>query len=244
LNGYVYHPGGIDNNWYDSVLGSHFSQAFIIPMFGTFIAAFQLRFRWILGIILFLVGTEELFKFLHIYEQFWWKTFFTGSLLCLAFPIGKVWYKVLASPPFWIIGFNTFLMVNTLVNSHNFYLLQLFDHFTFTPGWYENETRDSIAGSALFLVGHALFMTFVIIRKWNIPWIAFGLLLNFLTNYLLIKFDLLHLKSYWPIVLFQIDFFITIYLFRWIYLKMFYSHMGNEKGWKRILLRTKNRTLV
>ncbi len=86
---YDYDPDFMTNEYFDNLFGSLTSQAFAFPIMAMVVAAYQLKFRYILFISTMFMGIEELFSHWDIYTHHWWKTVYTGVLMTMGFSISK-----------------------------------------------------------------------------------------------------------------------------------------------------------
>ncbi|MDQ0058771.1 hypothetical protein [Paenibacillus harenae] len=91
LHSYEYYPGILKNPYHDLSLGAYLSQVYYVSSAAFFIAAFQLRFGWILLISAMFVGIEYGFLALGIYKLIWWHPSYTGVDLPVYFWISKKW---------------------------------------------------------------------------------------------------------------------------------------------------------
>ena len=97
FDSYSYYPDVFSDDFNDSVLGSISSQAFSIPIVITFMAVQQKKnnFKWKLFMIVTFFLIEELFLLLGLYEQHWWRSWFTSITLFTAIPMARKWYNTL-----------------------------------------------------------------------------------------------------------------------------------------------------
>ncbi|MFE8702875.1 hypothetical protein ACFYKX_19910 [Cytobacillus sp. FJAT-54145] len=221
LNGYTYKPNLVETHWFDSVFGSIFSQAITVPIAAMAIAGLNLGLGWIIGISMLLMGVEEVFLALNIYEHNWWKTWYTGSLLIIGFMLAKLWYKLLENP-YKLVKFMTMYM--TLIvyaNSMRFFMVVFFETHYYNVDWFSNSIRDSIAGNALYLLIWMIPVTLVVMFGFKWYWILLMLGVEWIIDQLLIKNGLLIITSNWSIAGFILILLITLILFRFIYIKWF-----------------------
>lgn len=89
--GYKYTPGIIPGE-YDSYIGALINSQ-IIPAAAILFAVFKGRWSWSMGLALLFSGIEILFVKVGIFEQYWWKPWYTVGFLIPFFPVVKVWWN-------------------------------------------------------------------------------------------------------------------------------------------------------
>ncbi|MEH7308247.1 hypothetical protein [Neobacillus drentensis] len=201
LASYDYNPNFIKhNNFYDNNLGAFVSNAFSLPIIATFIAVFGLNWIWIIFFSGFFVGVEWLFLKLHIYSHNWWRLAYTGLGLPFYFATAKSYYKWILQPAngfkhYWIL----YLITCTISASAYILPIIFFSNRIYSPGWFENSGRDSIAFSAIFYLCVSLF--YCLMTKFNLKrnWIKyiFTALLMFVLNQVLMGTGILRSLVWW-----------------------------------------------
>ncbi|MFX3624793.1 MAG: hypothetical protein ACE3JP_12355 [Ectobacillus sp.] len=162
FHSYDYYPKVLKEQWFDSLLGAIVSQAMVVPVIGMCIVAFHLRFYWILMFAALLMGIEEYFLHLGIYEQHWWKTGYTGILVIIGFSIGKWWNHKLTQVKPWVEWFNIYFAIGLITQTTAYFIVVLMHSHLYSPGWFANSIRDSVAMDALFWFIHSILGTFLI----------------------------------------------------------------------------------
>lgn len=197
FHSYDYYPNVLSNHWLDSLFGALISQAIIIPSVAMFIVAFQLNVSGIMGFCLLLMGIEELFLWLGIYEHNWWKTVYTGFFVFIGFFIGKWWETKLIDRNAWVDWVNIF-MILTLLSSTIMYLIDVFFHYRlFKAGWFQDPVRDSVALEALFIYLQSIFVSFMIQYQIRWYWFACLYLFNIATLTILERIDRIEFYHFW-----------------------------------------------
>jgi hypothetical protein len=204
-NGYEYHPDFIDNSFYDSLLGSLVSQAVAIPIAATVIAAFGLRIIAIIAISLAFVGIEMYFIHLGIYEQYWWKTEYTGILLPLYFLFGKFWLIVLQNVRNKLVQFPTLYFMTLTINSIIlFFLVLLLKTHQLNVNWYDNPARDHIAANSIYIIILSAVFTLLIVIRVRWYWYFIVLVSFNIIDHIMLWNGILHIADWWHIFYFSI----------------------------------------
>jgi hypothetical protein len=111
LRAYDFSPRFLPDKFSDSIWGGIVSDLFVLPPAAVLIGIFQLGLRWIIVISGIIAGIEELFLKLEIYEQYWWKTWYTFISVILLCYLAKVWYRRLSRPHGRSLTFITMLSI-------------------------------------------------------------------------------------------------------------------------------------
>jgi hypothetical protein len=168
------------------------------------IAALRLNIFWMIGFAAFLMGIEELFIRLGLYEHHWWKTPYTGIFLMIGFGIAKWWARMLPLQKRWIKWFNLYFANNLVNHSVTFFLGAFFDSHEFNPGWFSDISRDSLSFEALWWFIHSVPVTFLV-QIW-FKW--YSLLILFVVDWIIFMLmeqnGLLVLKHGWNVTLFSL----------------------------------------
>ncbi|MUK87917.1 hypothetical protein GMD78_05830 [Ornithinibacillus sp. L9] len=220
FNAYDYHPNLAEHPWLDTTFGSIFSQGISVPIAATIIAGFNLGFITMLLTAFGFMGIEELFRFLGIYEHHWWKTWYTGILLLIAFSFAKVWYQLLANPSATTKFITIYMTLIVYTNTLRFFMLLLFSTHLYKMGWFEDPIRDHIAGNALLLFIYSVPVT-VVVLQFSWIWILFILIIEIVMDYTLIGIGVIELASYWNPFYFAFLLLTTLIGVRWLYVKWF-----------------------
>lgn len=200
---YKYNPNFIQHNtFYDNNLGAFVSNAFSLPIVATLIATFHLGWIWMFFFSGVFVGIEWLFLKLHIYSHNWWRLEYTGLGLPFYFAMSKVYYKWIKQPSKgfkhnWML----YLIIGSISCSAHILPIIFFSNRIYTPGWFENSGRDSIALAAIFYLCSSLFFCLMSTLKWKIKWGKYILagLLMYAVNQVLIEFGILHSLVWWDL---------------------------------------------
>jgi len=203
LASYDYNPNFINNNeFYDNNLGAFVSNAFALPVIATIIAVFHLNWVWMLLFSGLFVGIEWLFLKLHIYSHNWWRLAYTGIGLPFYFATAKVYNKWISHPSkgfkhYWIL----YLITGSLSASAHVLPIIFFSNRIYSPGWFENPGRDSIALGAIFYLCDSLYyclLTKLSLKRNWIKYIFTGFLM-YVVNLMLINAGILRSLVWWDI---------------------------------------------
>jgi hypothetical protein len=201
LGCYEYNPNFIKHNtFYDNNLGAFVSNAFSLPIVASLIATFNLNWKWMVVFSGVFVGIEWLFLKVHIYSHNWWRLAYTALGLPFYFAISKVYYKWILQHSrglkyYWIL----YLITGSISASAHILPIIFFSNRVYTPGWFENPGRDSIALAAVFYVCDSLFYCLMIKFNWKRNWskyIVTGLLM-YAVNQVLIEAGILRSLVWW-----------------------------------------------
>ncbi|MGF6952194.1 hypothetical protein QF028_004699 [Neobacillus sp. B4I6] len=201
LGCYKYNPNFIQHNtFYDNNLGAFVSNAFSLPIVATLIATFHLGWIWMVLFSGLFVGIEWLFLKLHIYSHNWWRLAYTGLGLPFYFATAKIYYKWILRPSKgfkhnWML----YLIIGSISCSAHILPIIFFSNRIYTPGWFENSGRDSIALAAIFYLCDSLFYCLMSKLNWKMKWGKYILagLLMYAVNQVLIRFGILHSLVWW-----------------------------------------------
>lgn len=221
FNGYEYKPHFIDSLWIDSTLGSIFSQGIAVPIASIVIAGFHLRWKAILTTTILFLGIEGLFLYLGIYEHHWWKVWYTGLLLPIGFYLAKFWYQLLINPSKQVKFVTIYMTLVGYSTTLKFFLVLLLTSHFYSVGWFNDQVRDHLAANALYIFIYMIFVTTVIVLKFNWRWIIGILSFEVLLDYFFIQIGILKLAAHWGIHYFVLLLIITLILFRKLYVNWF-----------------------
>ncbi|MEO2076960.1 MAG: hypothetical protein ABGX20_16445 [Bacillus sp. (in: firmicutes)] len=219
FKGYEYIPGVFKEPYFDNIFGANVSDGFIVPLATVFIAIFDLGIGWIAMIVLIFLGIEELFLFLKVYKQFWWKTLYTALSLPIQFALGKwVWYLIRFHSKRFIVRLGTLYFANiTIQATFLYYFSAVFEVIYYKVNWFEEQTRGHIAFAAMFAFIASLFFSLVVVTKAGRVWKTILIICSAALNVMLYKMDILQAPGYWPIAILTIA--QTCYLFILKYLQ-------------------------
>lgn len=191
FDAYEYKPHVLPIPYYDSVLGAVVSNMFVVPVAAMLIAVFRLR----VGVLLFALGIggiEWLFLRLNVYEEHWWRIWYTIPSLAVFFGFAKLWLRKLregrSGYVFVSMWMASWSLAGTLI-----YAMALTGVRTFHLGVFDNVYRDDLFASAIFGFLKALILSWVVVRYRGIGPKVGGLAIIFFSNMLLIRLDILKL---------------------------------------------------
>jgi hypothetical protein len=186
--------------FYDNNLGAFVSNAFALPVVATLIATFHLNWLWIFLFSGLFVGIEWLFLKVHIYSHNWWRLEFTGLGLPFYFASSKIYHKWIVQPSKglkhnWLL----YLIIGSISASAHILPIIFFSNRIYSPGWFENSGRDTIALGAIFYLCDSLFYCLMIKLSWKRKWSKYIItgLLMFAVNQVLILAGILRSLVWW-----------------------------------------------
>jgi hypothetical protein len=203
LNSYDYKPGILKHPYADNALGAYFSQSYYVTSVALLIAAYNLRFRWIVLYTAMFVAIEYSFLYLGIYKLNWWHPSYTAVGLVIFFGISKKWYNFLLHPASRFIRFFTLFCINYGNYAVITAIPVILEGFQLVGGWFDDSVRDTIAVIIVTMLTRSAVIS--VVCFYRLYWIikAFVPIL-FLASYLL----LIHLHifintSFWILILFS-----------------------------------------
>jgi hypothetical protein len=194
---YVYKPGFVDNEM-DKQLGAMVSDFFSVPACAVFIVAYRLRWYWSVAISMSYFGIEEFFKKVGIYEQFWWRTWYTLILLLALFWIAKVWYARLNRPHKRSLSYMTLTATLLTVELIPQILNQaLFPTRLNISEWIKSLGRQGpLINSPISLI-IAIIFSILILEKVNKAWLAVVVCANFILDLMLRRLNIIQSLTFW-----------------------------------------------
>ena len=197
LNSYVYSPGILGNQYFDNIMGAVVSDGFSVPMMATFVAAYQLKYIYMLGLIGLLAGNELLFLHLGIYKHYWWKEIYTVAGLLVAFSISKWWYKILQQPLSSVTRFITLFFANLLLEASVVFILSIFNKFFYTVDWFQDPARGHVAFATIYVLVLSFLLAFLVTMRINWIWVSVALLSTIIPDVVLLKVGILSMSNGW-----------------------------------------------
>lgn len=213
LKSYRYVPGIFKDPYIDNIFGANVSDGFIVPLATVFIAIYDLSIGWIAFIVLCFIGIEELFLYLHVYTQYWWKTIYTALNLPIQFALGKwVWYILRFHSKRFIVRLGALYFANiTIQATFLYYFSAVFGVIYYRVNWFNEPTRGHIAFAALFAFVISTFFATVVATKASRLWKTMLIVCGAGLNVMLYKWGILEISGYWVIAIFALA--QTSYLF-------------------------------
>ena len=221
---YSYYPKLFSIQWYDDVFGSSISQAFFIPSVLMAIAAFRMRFKWIIFIIAAIFGIEELFLWLGIYEHNWWKSWFTPIILFASVFVIKWWRSRVEAPTLFIQFITVYMASTTIYQGISFGLTAILGTHQYKIGWFESPYQDHIAFSVLIWIIYALLLTIIIIKFYRFIWMVLLFFADLAFHCFMVKMDILKICTFWNPLYFSVILMLLLVLIRKLNNYMFSSN--------------------
>jgi hypothetical protein len=158
FDSYEYYPGILEKPYYDLSLGAYLSQVYYVSSAALFIAAFQLRFGWMLLFSAMFVGIEYGFLALGIYKLNWWHPAYTGIALPLYFWIAKKWWILLQHGSSRFIRWFTLVGVNYVIYADLETIPFFSGHYHFTSGWFDDIAKDTVVVLIIYTTARAAIL--------------------------------------------------------------------------------------
>jgi len=202
LESYEYYPGLMENTYFDNALGAFLSQVVYVSSAALFIAAFNLRFRWLLIFALMFVALEYLFLTLGVFKHNWWHSSFTGGGLFIYFWIAKVWYKLLLQAPSglmrWVILFcSSYIMYSDLLS------ISLYtDHYHFVGGYFANAARDTLTVFIVITLIKSFVISLICYYRLNRVIKVLTTIMMWVSYSILMQLNIMSFQHYWDLIYF------------------------------------------
>lgn len=194
---YSYKPGILADPSADSLAGHLICNMTLYGGLAVLVAAFSLRYYWILLISVLFMAVEFLFLKMGIYEVRWWSTYMTGIVAFIYFFSVKLWFSELKKGKNKVLRF--FALYFTALSFIHFLpaILLPIGKQHYRPGWFDDLYRDSSMFAYAYHSGIALVITalILILKKWY--WKVLAIIFSFLCNSLLVKKDVLIFTNGW-----------------------------------------------
>jgi hypothetical protein len=198
LKAYEFFPRFMQDSYDDSLWGGIISDLFVLPPAAVLVGVFQLGWGWIVVISGIISAIEELFLKLGIYEQYWWKTWYTFIGGILLFFFAKWWYRQLNRSHGRKLTFLTVVSILYCLNAKLYIFIQNdLKHGRFFNKWIEAHGVNStiiLAPLSLFIAILLAILIVYRVRWWWRAALIFGLTGLDLLLYFL---KVLYPNSYW-----------------------------------------------
>lgn len=203
---YTYYPNVLGNNYSDNILGAIVSDFFSVPSVAVTIAAFKLKFRWILLLSTAFMGIESLFVMLGLYEHYWWKTIYTGFGLVIYFSASKYLWKYffqkMQKHYIQILGlYSSYHVLHGLLS---FALVSLANLYYFKYGMFTDPIRDHYFLNFPYTTIISLIIAVIIWLKLKWYYRIIGILIIYALDWSLIRIGLLNLSLSFSLIEFFI----------------------------------------
>ncbi|WP_428909545.1 hypothetical protein [Niallia sp. Krafla_26] len=220
---YDYFPHILENAWFDSLFGATISQGIFVPTVAMCIVAFGINTLWVIGICILIMGIEEGFIRLGIYEHHWWKTIYTGILIFIGFNMAKWWDRMLINRKPWVDYVNIYLLLILFSNMLVYLLTSIWLSHLFQVGAFKNATRDSVFTEATFIFIHSVAVSFLLQRKWKWYWFLVLYLIDWGLITLFEHVGIIQFFHFWNPALYAL-FPMAVALFvNWLYYRLIIS---------------------
>jgi hypothetical protein len=164
---YTYRPNVFEERWFDEVFGASISQAFFIPAVLTAVSIFRLGFLWRLTVIAGIYIIEVFFLKAGVYDQHWWKTWYTSLILFAAMFIINSWRDLLKSPSPFVKFVTVYMAITTVIQAAAFYTVILFRLHTYHAGFFQSHDREQLAVSTFIWLIYSLFLAVIVIYEFR-----------------------------------------------------------------------------
>lgn len=217
FNGYDYYPGVLKNQYFDNILGAVCSDAFTIPMIAVFVAAFRLSFGKVILISVIITLVEILFVKIKIYEQHWWRYYYTLLGAIIVYYFGPIWFSMLKYKISAAVRFITLFLGNLLIqNSLVFIVSGILGMYFYKLQWFANPYRSHVAFASFYIILITLLFVSTVVLKLKWYWASIAVLLPSITDIILFRMNVLVLSDKWNLLSFvvlRVLIFISIHLF-------------------------------
>jgi hypothetical protein len=225
FKGYSYYPMMMKKAFDDIMMGNVVSQT-LISSIALLIVVFDLKYIWFIIFSIVLSLIEVLFKNLGIYEQHWYKTWFTSLGLVGYFWIVKRWVKKTIHSTARITQHTALLLSTFSVYSPcvewTLRILGIYQfkvNFLSDPDPIRNHINDYVV--YIFFILNLIIVLYK--SKLNFIWQALGITMIYFINYVLVKLDILYIKTNWFLI------YSTIVTLTNYLLVVFFDYMFNFK---------------
>jgi hypothetical protein len=200
FDAYAYKPGLFRDYFADDIAGYLLGNYFVWTGSAILVVTFSLGNRWIFLLSGVLMLIETVFLYLGIYEQHWWRTYFTGIIVILSLNLIKWWIAALDKWPYNFLRYITLYLIALIFIHLPSHLMLLIGKEHYIIGLVENLYRDSI----LFVLPYHAVMTFFsiyfvcVLQKgiWNYAPIPLFLLSDFIIT----KLNILIFQDHWNLL--------------------------------------------
>lgn len=178
LGSYQYYPKLIVHEpYYDSNLGAIASNTLALPSVATFIAAFRLRWMWLIFFTCLFVGIEWLFLKLNIYSHNWWRLGYTALGLPFFFAVAKKMYSLVLQPLKGVKHFLILLLiVGAITGTLNILPIMFFSNRYYRPGWFASPAHDTTAFSTVYYMCASILLVMMVKLHWKYKWMKYTLI--------------------------------------------------------------------
>lgn len=202
LKAYEFTPRFVQDKYADSIWGGIISDLFALPPAAVLIGVFQLNFWWIVAISGIFYGIETLFLKLGIYEQYWWKTYYTFLAFIPLFMIAKWWYRELNRPHGRVLTFATLMSIAYMFRQQ--FSLHIYLHLKggqFSIKWMESIGLKSIYFTVPINLLFAFALALLVVNRVRWYWDAALIAAFSGIDFLLYMLKWLQPKAFWLFVL-------------------------------------------
>lgn len=217
LEGYVYYPRILKEQYLDNVLGAVVSDAFTIPMIATFIAGFEVNLKKIILISSVITIIEVIFVRVNIYQHMWWTYYYTFLGAVIFYYVSRKWYSILHGRINKAVRFLTLYFSSLFIQTSTVFLLaSIFKLYFYNVNWFNNPFRSHIAFATLYIMLISLVFTAIVVLHLKWYWACPGILLATLTDFILLNMKILEMSDKWSLIssmIFRIIIFILVFLF-------------------------------
>lgn len=197
FKGYVYKPGFFTEPYADITIGHIIPNISIWAALSVMVGALSLQNFWIFLISLGFMLIEILFLKLGIYEQRWWKTYFTGIGAFVFLYVAKIWYYKLEEKRNKFLRCITFFFVAFAITQNPTSMLLIFHKQHFSVGWVQDKYLDTILFTFIYNTGISLLYMFYVcvLEKWYLK--SLPIIIHFLCNSILVYLNILIFQDGW-----------------------------------------------
>lgn len=207
----------------EKIIGNFFSQ-FSVSTTAVVLAERKMKLRWHVFAIVIYAIIEELFKYLGIYKQNWYKTWMTMIALAILFGLTKLIYsKCLKGNGPFLIFIYILLAVNfTTVFTGPGWITYSLGVQTYIVEWLDKDMLANIViiyTLIMFVQTSIILIAYYFRLKWQGHAVVVGILL--FQHYLLFKFNVNLVEYWWLTIVFPVTWILSLYLHVFFLIKLY-----------------------
>ncbi|AGX05058.1 hypothetical protein B14911_23172 [Bacillus sp. NRRL B-14911] len=164
---YTYRPTVFEEKWFDEVFGASISQALFIPAVLTAVSIYRIGYLWRLAVIAGIFLVESFFLKEGVYEQHWWRSWYTSAILFAAMFVTDIWRDSLRKPSPFVRFVTIYMAITTIIQAAVFYTVIFFRIHTYNAGFFESHDRDQLAFSTLIWLIYSLILAVIVIYEFR-----------------------------------------------------------------------------
>ncbi|HEX9060455.1 MAG TPA: hypothetical protein VF941_09770 [Clostridia bacterium] len=197
FSSYEYKPGLFSDPIAESIFGHLVCNGFYWGGFSLLVAAFSLRYYWILLISVLFTLTEVLFLKLGIYTHHWWRLYMTGLCTTVFLLFVKKWFSMVKEKKHEFVRYFTFYFTSWLLLLGPSVILLIAGKQHYGIGLVPNMYRDDILFDAPYHLILAFSYIFFVNFLKKFYWKFAPLIFIVLSDFILMKMNILRFQNGW-----------------------------------------------